>query len=404
MSRLVLLLALLLGVSPAFAKPRDTRKKVAVLPFQAVSADVPARSGPRVAARLASELHVTPGLRLATPPASEDAPPPDALSIARAAVKEAVSAREARDFPRADAALGRALEAYAAGAASLTDASELADAYALRAAVRYATGRDDEATATLSHALAIAPGRALPLASTSSLFAHTVERVRTEGAARPRGSVRIGSVPPGVAVTLDGHPVGTAPVRVTGVPPGAHLWRAVLPSGDTVGGVVEVAPGREAEVTVLPTGTGPTAKLALALAYDRLDAEALDAASALGREAKADLVVFGTVSREGNVLAVDAFVLAPGATAPRRLPRQSMDAELLEAGAPLQALANALAAQGAEAGTEAALPVTPSGRTPVEPVRSVIAYPTAGSAPETPATPSPERKPQAPNRKPLVRP
>lgn len=401
MFRLVLLLALFIGATPAFAKPRDARKKVAVLPFQAVSADVPARSGPRVAARLASELHVTPGLRLATPPASEEAPPPDALAIARAAMKEAAAAREARDFPRADAALGRALEAYAAGAANLTDASELADAYALRAAVRYATGRDDEAAATLTHALAIAPGRPLPLASTSTLFAHTVERVRTEGAARPRGSVHIGSVPPGVAVSLDGHPVGAAPVRVTGVPPGAHLWRAVLPSGDTVGGVVEVASGREAEVTVLPAGTGPAAKLALALANDRLDAEALEAASALGREAKADLVVFGTVSRDGAGLAVDAFVLAPGATAPRRLPRQSMDAELLEAGAPLQALATLLATQGAEAGTTAALPVSLSGRTPSEPVRSVVAYPAAGS---TPAAPSPDRKPVAPNRKPLVRP
>ncbi len=403
MPRLALLLALLLGASPALAKPRDTRKKVAVLPFQAVSADVPARSGPRVAARLSSELHVSPGLRLATPPATEAAPP-DVLTIARAAVKEAAAARETRDFARADAALGRALDAYAAGAANLSDASELADAYALRAAVRYATGRDDEASATLTQALAIAPGRTPALASSSALFAHTVERVRAEGAARPRGSVSIGSMPPGLAVSLDGRPVGTAPVRVTGVPPGAHLWRAVLPSGDTVGGVVEVASGREAEVTVRPPGTGPAATLALALAHDRLDAPALEAASALGREAGADLVVFGTVSPADGGLAVDAFVLAPGAPAPHRLPRQTVDAELLEAGEPLRALATALATQGAEAGTEVPLPLTPSGREPSAPVLAVVAYPTGESPSKAPAGPEPDRKPLAPIRKPLVRP
>ncbi|MCP3139044.1 PEGA domain-containing protein [Pyxidicoccus xibeiensis] len=407
MTRTALLLALLLGALPASAQPGASRK-VAVLPFQAVSADVPARAGPRVTARLVSEVHATEGLTVATPArAPGEAPPEPPLVTARAAVKEAIAARAARDFPRANAALTRAVEAYAAGAAALTDTAELADAYALRAAVRYATGRDSEAAASLTQALTIAPGRPLPLAESSPLFARMVDNVREAQQAQPRGGVRFDSVPHGLAVTLDGQPVGLAPVRVTGVPPGAHLWRAVLPSGEAVGGVVDVASEREATVTVRPAGTGPEAALALALAGNRVDAAALEAASALGRAAGADLVVFGTVSRAGSGLTLESFVLAPGDKAPRRLPRLSVDVELLEAGTPLRAQVAALAARGVEAGVTEPLPVVPAASTSSPPRVSQVAYPKSPERVRTTEKPAPQqsdRKPLAPVRKPLTRP
>jgi hypothetical protein len=480
MTRTALLLALLLGVLPTASRSAEPRKartrdvKVAVLPFQAISADVPARTGPRVTARLAAEVHAAAGLALAELPrvteeatgvtsvaraageatstvqavargtgeatsttqavargAAQDAkatpavargtakeatatqrdatqvPTADPLAVAREAVKDATAARDARDFTRADASLTRALDAYAAGAAQLTEASELADTYALRAAVRYATGRDEEAAASLTQALALAPSRPLPLAATSPLFAKTVERVRAAHESGPRGGVRFESVPSGLAVMLDGQPVGTAPLRVTDVPPGAHLWRAVLPSGDAVGGIVDVAPNRQAVVQVRPAGTGPDAALALALASNRLDAAALDAASALGRAAGADLVVLGTVARTVTGLAVDAFVLAPGDTAPRRLARLSVDTELLEASAPLREGIAAVAARGAEAGVAEPLPVVPAPGEAFAPPPSQVPYPMSTErAPEAPkpAAPTPDRKPLQPIRKPLVRP
>ncbi|MFP2933490.1 PEGA domain-containing protein, partial [Pyxidicoccus sp. 3LG] len=279
--------------------------------------------------------------------------------------------------------------------------------YALRAAVRYATGRDAEAAASLTQALAIAPGRPLPLAATSPLFARTVENVREAQQAQPRGAVRFESVPHGLPVTLDGRPVGPAAVRVTGVPPGAHLWRAVLPSGEAVGGVVDVTSGKESAVTVRPAGTGPDATLALALAGNRLDTSSVEAASSLGRTAGADLVVFGTVSRASTGLTLDAFVLAPGDKAPRRLPRLTVDAELLDASVPLRAQVAALAARGVEAGATEPLPIVPAVGISAPPRLAQVAYPkTPERAPsgEKPATPQPDRKPQAPIRKPLVRP
>lgn len=399
-TRTALLLGLLLGTG---ALAQGASRRVAVLPFQALSGEVPARSGPRVAARLASELKTQKQV-LAEPPAP---PSNEALARARAAMKEAQALREAHDFAKADATLAQALEAYAAGATAL-EQGELADAYALRAAVRYATGRDDEAEQQLAQALMLSPGRALPLAATSPLFARTVERVRAELGKRPRGAVRISSVPPSVAVTLDGQSVGVAPVRVMGVPSGVHLWRAVPPSGEPVAGLVEVAGGKEAEATVLPPGEGPGAALALALANNRLEASALEAAGTLGQAAKADLVVFGAVSRAGAGLALDTFVLAPGTHKLRRLPRVSLDAELLDAGAPLQQLATLLATRGAEAGEAVTLPTAVATPAPLPPAQTQSVYPVQAESspaaePEKPAAPPKDRRPLTP-RKPLSRP
>lgn len=400
MTRTVLLLSLLLC---ATSGAQEAPRRVAVLPIQAISGDVPSRAGPRVTARLATEVRGIESLELAEPPAAE--PPPDALAQARAAVKEAEARRQKRDFAGAEAALTQAFAAYATPAAALPEGRELADAYALRAAVHYALGRDEAAERALASALSISPGRALPLASTSPLFARTVERVRAALREQPRGTVRFVSVPPGVTVTIDGQPVGEAPMRVVEVPPGAHLWRAVLPSGETPGGIVEAVSGKEVDVAVRPPGEGPGAVLAAALAGNRLDAAAVDAAAALGQTLRAELVVLGTVSRTDTGLALDAFVLAPGNKTLRRVPRIALDTDLLDAGPPLRELAATLAARGIQVGESASAPAVPA-RVPAPAPRLLQAkYPLEDkpvSAPK-PVAPTPTRPPLGP-RKPLVRP
>jgi hypothetical protein len=400
MTRMALLLSLLLGSLVGAQQPP---RRVAVPPFQELSAEVPLRAGPRVTARLVSELRAAEGLELAEPVSTE--PPPDVLAQAREAVKDAVALRQKRDFVNAEAALVRALEAYATAAAALPHGHEVADAYALRAAVRYALGQDEEAARALSSALTLSAGRKLPLATSSELFGREVERVHAALQAQPRGSVRFVPVPPGVAVTLDGQPVGTAPLRVVEVPPGLHLWRAAMPSGEAAGGLVEVVSDKEAEVRVRPPGEGPGGVLATALAGNRLDAAALDAAVALGKNLRADLLVLGTVSRTETGLALDAFLLAPGTRTLRRVPRIALDTDLLDAGPPLRQLAATLATQGAEAGQPASLPVAPAERGIQAPRLSQVKYPVQeppASAPK-PVPPAQNRPPLAP-RKPLVRP
>ncbi|MBJ6761141.1 hypothetical protein JGU66_10235 [Myxococcaceae bacterium JPH2] len=391
--RTALLLSLLLAPA-SFAAPR----KVAVLPIQALSGDVPTRAGPRVTARLASEVRAVEGLSLSEPPATPA--PSDALTRARAAMRQATEAREAHDFPRAEAALTEARDAYAAGASGLTDPGEVADAYALSAAVRYATGQDDEAERLLTHALTLAPGRTPPLAATSPLFARTVERTRAALQARPPGVVSAASIPPGVPLSLDGRPVGVTPLRITEVPPGAHLWQARLPSGEVAGGVVVVAPGSETRVDIAPTAsTGPDSVLARALAGNTLDAASLEAATTLGRAAGADLIVLGAVSRAGGGLALDAFVFAPGDAAPRRLPRLALDNELLDSGEPLRQLVATLVSRELAEATPVTLPALAS-REPLPTPRATLApYPT-GEAPARPV----DRSQTAPIRRPLVKP
>lgn len=399
MMRTALLFSLLLCASSSAQTPR----RVAVLPFQAISGDVPGRAGPRVTQRLTTEVRGVPGLELAEPPETE--PPPDALAQARAAVKEAEAQRQKHDFAGAEASLGKALDAYATVAAAVPSGSEVADAYALRAAVRYSQGRDEDAARALSFALTLSPGRTLPLTATSPLFARTVERVHAALQQQPRGSVRFVSVPPGIPLTIDGQPVENTPVRVAELPPGGHLWRAVLPSGETTGGLVEAVSGKEVEVKIRPPGEGSEATLAAALAGNRLDAASVEAATALGQTQRADLVLFGTVSRTDTGLAVDAFVLAPGTKTLRRIPRLTLDTDLLDAGPPMRELAATLAARGPQAGDAVSLPVAPSPGAGAAPRLAQVKYPIEEkpvSAPK-PVAPTPDRSPLAP-RKPLVRP
>jgi tetratricopeptide (TPR) repeat protein len=400
MMRMALLFSLLLG---SLASAQPSARRVAVAPFQELSVEVPPRAGPRVTARLLSELRAAQGLELAEPALAE--PAPDALAQAREAVKEATALWHKRDFANAEAALGRALAAYATVAAALPHGHELADAHALRAVLRYAQGQDEEAARVLSSALALSPGRRLPLAGSSALFAREVERVHKALQAQPRGSVRFVPVPPGVSVTLDGQPVGPAPLRVVEVPPGLHHWRAVLPSGEAAGGLVEVVSGKEAEARVKPPGEGPGAVLAAALAGNRLDTEAMEAATALSQSLKADLLVLGTVSRTETGLALDAFLFAPGARTPRRLPRMALDMDLLDAGPPLRQLAATLAAQGAEAGTPAPVPVAPAEQGIASPRLLQVKYPVQELPASAPPPPPPaQSRPPLTPRKPLVRP
>lgn len=402
MTRTVLLLSLLLGASSG---AQGTPKRVAVLPFQALSGDVPGKAGPRLTQRLATEVRGVEGLELAEPPETE--PPPDALAQAREAVKEAESRWKKHELAGAETSLSRALEAYStpAVAAALPSGHELADAYALRAAVRYGQGRDEEAARELTWALSLSPGRALPLAATSPLFARTVERVRAALQQQPRATVRFVSVPPGVPVTLDGQPVESAPVRVAEVPAGPHLWRAQLPSGELAGGVVEALSNKEVEVKVQPPGEGSGAMLAAALASNRVDAAAVEAATALGQTLRAELVLFGTVTRTEKGLAMDAFVHTPGSKTLRRVPRIALDTDLLDAGPPLRELASALASRGAQLGDAVTLPVVPAPGAAPAPRPSLVKYPLEDTPVSTPkpAAPPPARAPLAP-RKPLVRP
>jgi hypothetical protein len=149
---------------------------------------------------------------------------------------------------------------------------------------------------------------------------------------------------------VDGLALGGTPLMVRNIPPGSHLWRVQLPSGDAAGGVVDVASGKSAKVKGEISEGDPESKLLSSLSHNRWDAATLSAAQAIAHEAGASFLVFGTLSREGKDLALDAFLLNADKGSAQRLPRATFDTELLSAGMELYNLAGEIAKKGPAAG------------------------------------------------------
>jgi hypothetical protein len=341
--------------APAAAAPL----KLTLMPFAALSSDVPQRAGVKASGMLMQEFKNGEGLQLIDT-RKKDAPDAnaDALAQARKDVEAAKDLRARRKFRLADEALAKALAGMRASAASLTDLSEVIDAYALAAAVQFNTGRDEEGAKSLATALALAPERPLPLASTSALFSKVVDDARKALKDGPKGTLQVETSPAGAALLIDGVALGGSPLLVKDVPPGLHFWRATLPNGEVVGGTVEVAAGKQAKASGTSSSKDPESRLLAQLAQNKLDPELMAAAKEHAAATQADLVVFGALSKDGKGLALDSFLYAAAGGELRRLPRSKFDTELLSAGMEFFNLAGALAKQGAKVGEAVKVPAS----------------------------------------------
>jgi hypothetical protein len=351
--------ALLLLASAASAEEpaAGSTLKVGVVPFAALSGEVPQRAGPKAAAMLSNELKNTEGVQVVEPKRAPAAEPfKEGLARAKEWVEQAQSQRNQHKFRLAEESLGKALESYRAAAAGLTEMAELQDAYTLLSAVQYNTGRDEEGQRSLATALALAPQRELPLAATSPSFARVVSQARKAVLAAPKGSLLVESSPSAAAVSVDGVPLGGTPLLVKGVPPGLHAWRVQLPSGDAAGGTVEVAAGKSAKVSGQIAGSDPESLLLAELSQNKLSPAGLTAAKEAASGMDAQVLLFGALSREGKNLALDGFALDVPSGDVRRLPRSTFDAELLSAGMELYNLAGEISRQGNKVGDAAKVP------------------------------------------------
>lgn len=353
-------LASLVALLPIIAlaeEPAAAPSKWTVVPFAALSGDVPQRSGAKAAAMLVAELKNLDGVTVvdAKKPALAD-PHAEGLDRARKAVEHAKELRGKRKFRLADEALNKAIADYKASAPGVADVGELVDAWALLSAVQYNTGRDDEGSKSLQLALALAPARELPLAKTSTLFSRVVEDTRKQVQASGKGSLLIESMPSGAGVFVDGVPLGSTPLSVKDVPPGQHLWKVQMPSGEALGGVAEVASGKTAKVEARSTAKDPESKLLASLSQNKVDADALAAAKEQAAGTGADYVWFGALARDGKNLSLESFVLAAAGGEVRRLPRSSFDSELLSAPMAFFSLAGQVAQQGAKMGEAMKVP------------------------------------------------
>lgn len=352
-----ILVSLSLLSGGAFAQEQASNPKIAVVPFAALSGDVPQRAGDKAASMLTSELKSAEGFALVDVKKSA-APDPYAarLDEARKLVEEAQALRSKRKFNAAEETLQKALAAYKEGAPGLEEIGELQDAYVLLSAIQYLTGRDEEGEKTLQTALALAPARELPLAKTSPLFTRVVSDARAALEKAPKGTLLVESTPMGAQVTVDGVSLGTTPLQITDVPAGVHVWRVQLPSGEATGGVTQVVEKKQAKVTGQPQTTDPESKILATLSQNKIDQSVLDAAKQHAQTVQADMLIFGALSREGKKLALDSFVLKVESGELKRLPRSTFDTELLSAGMEFYNLVGKLAKEGLKVGSDTRLP------------------------------------------------
>jgi hypothetical protein len=346
---------------PAPSEPSPTKPKLALLPFAALTGDVPQRAGAKAAGMFLTELKSADNFTLLDLKREKSASGSDeALETARKEVTAAQELRAKKKFRLADEALQRGLVSYKAGLTAMTDVGELVDAYALLAAIQFTTGRDEEATKSLHQALTLAPDRELPLAQTSAQFSRVVAAARQALKEGPKGSLLVESAPANAPLTLDGMSIGATPLLIQDVPPGLHVWKATLPSGEAVAGVVEVIPGKQAAARAASSSKDPESRVLSSLAQNRVDPELLTAVKEHAKTQDAELVVFGALSRDGKGLALDTFLFASSNGALRRLARTSFDTELLSAGMEFYNLAGELAKKGAEAGEAIRVPASVS--------------------------------------------
>lgn len=319
-------------------------KRWVVVPFAALSSDVPPRAGTKAAGMLGSELKNAGGQTVAELPAAAATTADDAsLKGPRALVDEAKKARDARKFKVAEEKLSSALDAYRAQASALTDIGEVQDAQALLAAVQFLTGKDEEGRKSLSSALSLAPNRALPLAQTSPLFSRVVEENRAALKGTAKETVLVESQPAGAEVLLDGVRVGRTPVEIAGVPAGPHWWKLTYPTGLVSAGFATVNAGKgTTKVSGKIEASTAEARLLAALGGNRLDESALSAAKEIGKTAGAQALLVGTLGPHPQGLVLEPFSVDVGTGAVQRLPAQTFDAELLGAGAALAGLVESM--------------------------------------------------------------
>ncbi|PZR18349.1 MAG: hypothetical protein DI536_00235 [Archangium gephyra] len=361
MTRLFVSLTALLALSSfaqgAAAEAPATKQKLTVMPFAALTGDVPARAGAKAVGMLTTEFKSADAFALVDAKREKAGGAAEAaLETARKEVGDAKELRGKKKFRLAEEALNRGIAAYKTAIPALPEIGEVVDAYVLLSAVQFNTGRDEEGAKSLNQALAMAPDREVGLASSSPLFARVVADARKALKDGAKGTVLLESSPSNAPVLIDGLALGATPLAITAVPPGLHFWKATLPSGEAIGGVIEVTANKQATAKAASASKDPEARVLTALSQNKLDADLVAAAKETAKANEADLIVFGALSKDGKGLALDTFLFTAATGDVRRMARASFDTELLSAGMEFYNLAGELAKKGSQVGEPVRVP------------------------------------------------
>jgi hypothetical protein len=362
------LLAGLLACLPALQasaakKARPTTVVVApYAPLLGVPAALAAKAGDLVAGELKGrdELKV-----VEAPQAGAPAPRPDFEKLYAQATAALAQGRDLGlqgQHGAAAEALARSVGALVGRPAAI-DAeggkllAELTEALAIE---RLAGNDDDGADAALAALVRLSPSRPPPTGTLPAGFLRSFRAVERRTLAQPRGALRIHAPDGGgeARVFVDGRALRAAPVLVKDVLPGDHFVR-VERDGEVWADRVTVLAGLEVPLTpqLGEADQGPASELRTALQAGQLDRVAVGKAARLAKASKAEAVVLGALSRQGDGYTVRSFLYFARSEKLLQLPVMSLDAELLGGSLEVLKVADDVQRRLVKPGSPVALPV-----------------------------------------------
>jgi len=176
------------------------------------------------------------------------------------------------------------------------------DALVQIALAKIKLGNDEAAARTLDSLIRLDPARTLSAPAVPKEMASRHSKQRTAYFAKPRGSIRIESVPAGARVTIDGRDVGETPLIAKSVLSGDHFVRVMKENVGAAWEKITVATDQENVSFTLDEGhaSGPLAAVVKGLSQNTVDESVISGAEKLGEASKADYVVFGAMRKNAS--------------------------------------------------------------------------------------------------------
>ncbi len=228
----------------AGASPPAAPKRIAVL---MVPMDRGAEAATvRLETYMNEALEQLPGLQVKKSEEAFGLPPDEeaeaSLKRAETGYGESRLAFDARETADAERKLRATLKEYTKAAGAMKECGHLCDAIAMYASTLQERGDVDEAKIALVDLIALAPTFALDSKRFTQELIMLRSQVATGRSGQMRGSLAVGSRPPGARVYLDGELQGYTPTTLQTLQVGKHLVRLERPGFQVLGLLAEVTP------------------------------------------------------------------------------------------------------------------------------------------------------------------
>lgn len=314
------------------AEPEKAGPKLLVLPYQPIFRTVEQDKALKVTKFLNDALSEdVVVIRGGVADANAKSP---SLADATEAAKAAAAAEAANDIEGAIAKRKAVLAAMEANASALDNADQYVAAMHLLARALMWSGDDKGARDIMADAARMSPGFTLDPTQYSRLYRKWFLAEAKKVVKDKAGELLVKSVLPGATILLDGREMGVAPVLLEQAVPGKHLLGAEVEGVPAYKAIVEVKPGNKTEYRVTFGGTvggAEVGEVTDAISINKVSKDAVKAAVQAGKNAGAEYVVAGGMSRGDNNFKTHTFVVEVKTGKMQPLEVVDIDFELLTA-------------------------------------------------------------------------